>query len=391
MLLLINVRVAQPDSWSDRDLSVDTNSLAPVDKHRLELLVEEERLNAQVFPSWRRVFNEESSKSNESEWQDYHGEIHGMCILNYFEDLAGNPLTIQDALRIVTQDPEIRILPHGFRPHDLVLAESDNSPIPEDPLSYFMFTQAEVDAIALFLRDVKELKQSPLYATHPRIHSCGNSMRLETISVDLIRSFMTVFRRLYMTGEPGNFRDACKLYCSRFWNKHLIDWVAEERRLHDEFLSEPASKLRGMQPAYSFNNKRLIDVFLYTRFAHQPNATRANQLRRMRKEVGNDEWLEFMFLSTVKEAAMTYSNVSQYIAFEMDGYWKIGGIRPSVDTNPYCDDGYRGTQLTAEQLAEQRLMTQSEKLGNDLWREAGSSANKLPNFIEKVRQILSEK
>ena len=170
----------------------------------------------------------------------------------------------------------------------------------------------------------------------------------------------------------------------------MIDWVAEERRLYDEFLDAPAAKFHGTQPVFSFNNKRLIDVFLYTRFAHHPDETRTRQLKKMRAEVGSDEWLEFMFYSVVQQATMIYCNVSQYIAFEMDGYWKVGGLQPTADTTPFCNGADRGVLLTAEEEARERLMRRALKLGEELWKNAGSPSNQLPQFVQDAIRHLSK-
>jgi hypothetical protein len=245
--------------------------------------------------------------------------------------------------------------------------------------------------MSLFLRDIKELRQNSFYERNATIRSVGDTLTLETISVDLIRSFIVIFRRLYMSGkhDVGNFRDSCNIYCSRFWNQRVIDWVAEERRLYDLFLDEPAAKVAGTKPVFSFSNKRLIDVFLYTRFAHHPNESRTRQLKQMREEVGSDEWLEFMFYSVVQQAAITYCNVSQYIAFEMDGYWKVGGLQPSADTTPFCNAGDRGVLRTAKEESEERIRKRAERLGEDLWKIAGSPANALPQFVEDAMRQLS--
>ncbi len=391
MLIFVKVRVATPSNWMSQWFVVDTNELPPLDQHALEMLVEAGGLTAEKFRNWRDRFRAHDEHVPIARPTGYSGGLHCIAIEDYCEDGDGNGLTIENGIRIVMQNEDLVILPSGTRAHDVALAFTDNSPIPEDPLSYFQFTQSEVNGLALFLRDIKELRQSPFYQRHSTMHSFGSQLRLETISVDLIRSFIVVFRRLYMTGkhDVGNFRDSCDVYCARFWNKRLIDWVAEERRLYDEFLHGPAAEFPGTQPVYSFSNKRLIDVFLYTRFAHHPDETRTRQLRQMRVEVGSEDLLEFMFYTAVQHAAMIYCNVSQYIAFEMDGYWKVGGLHPTADVTPFCNGADRGVLLTAEEEVRDRLMKRAAKLGEELWKNAGSPSNELPQFVQDAIQHLS--
>jgi hypothetical protein len=393
MMVFTRIRVAVPGCWKDRWFTLDTNELDCVQKHQLELLVESQRINAQTFRNWRSVFHQSDEQISIDRINEYADRLQGFSINchGYCEDAEGNGLSVQQGLRIVTQNDALIVFAPGTRPHDVALAMSENSPIPDDPMTFFQFSQSEVDGLALFLRDIKELKQNAFFERQATLRSVGGESTLETISVDLIRSFVVIFRRLYMSGkhDVGNFRDSCDVYCSRFWNKRVINWVAEERRLYDEFLNAPAAKIAGTNPVFSFSNKRLIDVFLYTRFAHHPNETRTQQLKQMRQEVGSDEWLEFMFYSVVQQAAIIYSNVSQYIAFEMDGYWKVGGLQPSADTTPFCNGGDRGVLLTAKEEAGERITKAAEKLGLDLWKSAGSPPNELPQFVEEARQQLS--
>lgn len=357
------------------------------------MLLDSNGINGEVFRGIRGYFQQSEDaitfygrhRSSEG-FKCFSVDLH-----SYWEDDEGQQLTAQQALRIVTQNEDLVIFSPGTAPHDITLAMTDNSPIPIDPLDFFQLTQSEVNGLALFLRDIKELRQNPFYERHATMRSVGDTLTLETISVDLIRSFIAIFRRLYMSGkhDVGNFRDSCDVYCSRFWNQRVIDWVAEERRLYDQFLEEPAAKLVGTKPVFSFSNKRLIDVFLYTRFAHPPNESRTRQLKQMRIEVGSDEWLEFMFYSVVQRAAMMYCNVSQYIAFEMDGYWKVGGLQPSADTTPFCNAGDRGVLRTAKEESEERIRKGAERLGEDLWKNAGCPPNALPQFVEDAMRQLS--
>ncbi len=393
MFIFTTVKVALPGESKERWFSLDTDTLAPLEKHRIELLIDSCAVNGEAFRGIRMWFQQSEEAISLDKLNHYPGEIKGFSVdlHSYWESDDGCRLTEAQAIRIVTQNPDLKIFPPGTRQHDVTLALTDNSPVPNNPLAFFQLTQSEVNGLALFLRDIKELRQNPFYERHATMRSVGNELTLETISVDLIRSFITIFRRLYMSGkhDVGNFRDSCDVYCSRFWNQRVIDWVAEERRLYDQFLEEPAAKLVGTKPVFSFSNKRLIDVFLYTRFAHHPNESRTRQLKQMRVEVGSDEWLEFMFYSVVQRAAMMYCNVSQYIAFEMDGYWKVGGLQPSADTTPFCNAGDRGVLRTAKEESEERIRKRAERLGEDLWKNAGCPANTLPQFVEDAMRQLS--
>lgn len=304
------------------------------------------------------------------------------------EDEAGNEISVTEAARIQTGNENIVAFPPGYRPHDIRLVLSPNSPIPEKPLDYIKLSQAEVDTLALFVRDANELVRSPLYKTSPILHSDERGEWIETISVEFIRSFVTVLRRLYMENEPGNYLKACGAYSQHFLNKRLTDWVDVEKELYKSFLSSAAS-FGGLPPEYSFTNKRLIDIFIYTKFAHQPSRERAKQLNDCLLEVGNPAKLEWMFHMTVGHIAACYRNVLSVIDNELKAYLKLGGTPPSLDCAPYANEGGHGQQLTEEERQQRTLKDRAEKLGNDLWREAGSPRDELPSYIKSAAAILS--
>jgi len=166
----------------------------------------------------------------------------------------------------------------GYRPHDIRLVLSPNSPLPDNPLEHIKLSQEDVDTLALFVRDTNELIRSPLYKTCPILHSDGQREWIESISVEFIRSFVTVFRRLYMEKEQGNYLKACDAYAKHFLNKRLTDWLNVEKEQYKEYLGASA-RLSGLLRYTPLQTSRLIDVFIYTKFAHQPSRQRANNLK----------------------------------------------------------------------------------------------------------------
>jgi len=88
-------------------------------------------------------------------------------VVNYFEDEHGNEISVTEAARIQTGDENVVAFPPGYRSHDIRLVLSPNSPLPDKPLDYIKLSEADINALALFVRDSNELIRSPFYTTLP--------------------------------------------------------------------------------------------------------------------------------------------------------------------------------------------------------------------------------
>jgi len=191
-----------------------------------------------------------------------------------------------------------------------------------------------------------------------------------------------------MASEPGSYLTACEVYSQHFLNKRLTDWIAAEKKLYEDFLNAKASFCGATQPKYSFDNKRLIDVFIYTKFAHQPNDKRARQYTECLREVGHAAKLEWEFYMAMIQAAACYKAALSVIGNELGAYIKLGGVPPSGDYTPFSNEGGRGQQLTSTELRQRSLKERAERLGEELWREDGSPCDQLPLYVKRAEEAL---
>jgi hypothetical protein len=370
----------------DLYLYTDTDTLKPVDRHRVEHCVDENSPNHRNLLKHRALFRDDPPIRDSFKL----GRVHKCVgIDDYLEDEHGKEISVTEAARIQTGNENIVAFPPGYRPHDIRLALSPNSIIPDNPLDHLKLNQEDVDTLALFVRDAKELTCSPFYKTCPILHSGQRGEWIESISVEFIRSFVTVFRRLYMEKEQGNYLKACKVYSKHFLNKRLTDWIDVEKELYETYLSAAAS-FGGLSPTYSFTNKRLIDAFIYTKFAHQPSVERDKQFKDCLREVGNQAKLEWIFYMTLRHVATSFRNALNFIDNELNAYLKLGGMRPSLDCVPFTDESGRGWQLTEEERQTRAVKERADKLGDELWREAGSPRDELHSYIVLAEEILAE-
>ncbi len=372
----------------DRYLVLDTSTLPARQKHLVELCVERDR--GREIVRYRDLFTE--SEDSESRWNGLlPGEFPRITsVEDYFEDEAGQPITVTQIVRIETGDDTAVAFPSHYRPHDIELALSDNSPLPDNPLEHIRLTAHETDALALFVRDVEELVRSPMYSNVPRYCTGPGGERVESISVDLIRSFVLIFRRLYMEEEPGNYIKACNAYVRHFLNKRLTNWILAEKKEYTRSLKATASCWALPGRDYSFSNREMIDVFLYTRFAHQPNAEQTRRFATYLTEVGSEPRFEWMFYTTICHLAMRYKSAHQILANEYRGYVKLGGTPSSLSTSPFINEGGRGEQLTNAELDAIAIKDRASQLARDLWQEAGCPEGGWELFLAEAESFLEK-
>ena len=372
----------------DRYLYLDTSRLPPVEKHRVELCAEQHSHADREILTYRELFQERTLTGNSSE-PHVPGRIRKIFgVTNYFEDEHGKEISVTEAARIQTGDENVVAFPPGYRSHDIRLILTPNSSIPDKPLDHIRFGEGEVNTLALFVRDANELIRSPFYTTSPILHDDERGLWVETLPVEVICSFVTIFRRLYMTSEPGSYVKACDVYSQRFLNKRLTEWIAAEKTAYEDFLNTKASFCGATQPKYSFDNKRLIDVFIYTRFAHQPDDRRTRQFTECLREVGHAAELEWKFYMAIIQAADCYKAALSVIGNELGAYIKLGGMPPSVDYTPFTNEGGRGQQLTSTELRQRSLKERAERLGEELWRGDGSPRDELPLYVKRAKEAL---
>ncbi len=389
MLVIWKVRCFNRDQkeFFDRFLVLDTNTLPVRLRHSVELCVERDRDREIV--RYRDLFTE--SEDSGSRWNGLlPGEVPRITsVEDYFEDDAGQSITYTQIVRIETGDDTAVTFPPYSRPHSIELALSANSPLPDDPLEHIKLSAHETDALALFVRDVEELVQSPMYCNVPQYCTGPAGERVESISVDLIRSFVLVFRRIYMEKEPGNYFKACNAYVRHFLNKRLTNWILAEKKECSKVLRAKASCWPLTDRDCSFTIEELVDAFLYTRFAHQPNEEQSRKFAAYQREVGSEPYFEWMFYRALCDLARRYRNAHQVLAQEYKAYVKLGGTPSSLATSPFVNQGGRGSRLTKAELDATKIKERASQLAGDLWQEAGCPAGGPEKFLAEAESFLA--
>ena len=373
--------------YFDRYLFLDTDSLDAVTRNRVELCIEQKRSHEREILKYRHLFQECQPPGTDSKFRLLSERV---SISDYFEDEEGQEISLTQIVRIREGNDNIVAFPSHYRPHDIDLSMSNNSPLPEDPQNHVNLIQEEIDSLAYFVKDVEELKGNAFYSTPPTLTSVGGVYSISTISVEHIVAYMTIFRRLYMQGERGNYNNACTIYARRFLNNRLTAWITAERRLYNKHLAAKTKMKVVVGGERSVTNKILINTMLTVRFAHQPKDDLRQQYETCLKEAGDEDRLEFMFFHIVDEAARYYSRAYGFISNELEWYLRVTGRTPTFDFSPYCNQMGRGDQPTAEQLRMQRLQKQAQKLGRELWEEAGCPEGQLERFVIEAEDKLRD-
>jgi len=223
---------------------------------------------------------------------------------------------------ILTGNPTAVIVPSRAKQHDLdyMFAEAKPMPIAEVSLS-----AEESRLLGYFVRDLRELLGSAFMTDGAGTISSGGSLpdlpngdyHLETVVTDEeIRSFVTIFRRLYMSTETANFLKAVELFTKSLGDHSLGKWVKGGAVEYESRLeSKPEFRPFSQDLTIGFNVKLLIDVYLYTQYAHQPDGKRQRQFTECQQQVGGKtNFLTWLFLREIWRCGLEIGNAGRVIA-----------------------------------------------------------------------------
>jgi hypothetical protein len=290
---------------------------------------------------------------------------------------------------ILTGNPKSVLVPPGIRQHDLDLIFAEQKPIPDMAVS---LTPEEVRILGYFVRDLKEMQESAFMKDAPGTLGGGSVPTLRTATTDdEIRSFVTIFRRLYMEKEPANFQKAVAVYAKALGGHPLGKWVAA---VASEFQSHLAAQqdLRPIMPSVAnFTTKRLIDVFLYTQYAHQPDEKRQKQFVDCLAEVhGSRPILTWFFFTEIWKCALEIGNAGKMLSGWFDHWCKVHAVSPDV-LNSLRDDHSGLGVVEKDQDRGARLFEEKvQELALELWKEEGEPEVGPTKFSDSARQRLSQ-
>lgn len=384
--------------FKDRDVFLDTSTLPPARRAAVELHMQcrEGRSGRDILKS-RSLFNEGSVDDVRL------GDIvsfRSISLPDYFEDDTGKEITLAEIGPILTGDPNTVMIPAGAQQHDIDFILAAKEPLPVDGV---FLSSEEVRTLGYFARDFEEFRTSPLMKNGVGTLSGGGSFsefpsedcRHETaITDDEIRSSMSIFRRLYMTNEPAGFLRAVDVFEKALGGHALGKWVrgvANEYTL--QLQSPPDSHPLLKSTSLTFRAKRLIDVFVYTQYAHQPSAARQRQFNECLQELGGrPDILTWLFLHEVWTCGIKIGNAGRHIAGWFTRYCEHHSITPDVLKSLRDEHSGLGVLEKSEDRKARLLKESVEELASVLWGEAGKPDGGPSQFHlraeEQLRQAL---
>lgn len=283
----------------------------------------------------------------------------------------------------------------GTKPHTIKYAMVEKSSI---DLSTISLTVEQLKILGYFARDLRELRSSTFFkeGSGTLTGTAGNhatKMSLATAASDEeIRSFVTIFRRLYMAKETANFCVSTNVYVSAVRPHPIAEWVdAEVSDFKDGLLkpSQFAPFLGTARPTFSV--KCLIDVFLYTRYAHQPDAKRSRQFQQCLREVGGDDAVfTYLFLHEIWQLAIVMSNVGQQISRFLDLYCQTHRTSCDLVDSPAANHPGIGQLEKAKDREHRVLVEKARGIAEAMWRTVGQPPGGPGQFLQRAMTQLRQ-
>jgi hypothetical protein len=378
MLLFWKIRYldSADNGFKDRELWLDTDSLDPVTKTAVEATYALKDVGEKRdMLRYRYLFREKRPTDEEMQAASLKPNGWGIIfIVDYFEDEAVQELTYKEMAVILTGDPQAILFPTGTKQHEIDYCLAEHRTI---DLGQVKVTQDQLNVLGYFARDLQELLASAFSKDSPgtlRLPGSSGRHGLETTASDEeIRSFVTIFRRQYMGGEPANFGKATSVFVEALKGYPLANLVQGivaqyENELQDQVRTFP-SVAGGTLP---FTRKRLIDVFLYTQYAHQPSEDRTRQFNDCLAAVGGDRaLLTWLFLTELWRSSVHIRNARTIMAGFYDHYCRCHGVTAAVLPSVRSDQTGLGVLEKKETREARVLQEKAAQLAKELWDREG--------------------
>jgi hypothetical protein len=383
--------------FKDRDLFLDTDKLAPELAAAVELALETKTSKSErAFLRFRPLFTEDNADGAIEKW-GVAGKGSCFCLTDYIEDEAGSEMSGDEMCRIVTGSPTARLMPSGAEQHDIDFMLSQYQPM---PIAEITLSANQIKLLGYFRRDLRELsasafmKEGPgtLKSNNGKLSSPTTEPFLETAASDEeIRSFITIFRRLYMDKEPANFLKAASLFGTALGANPFGKWVVGAAASYETTLNRVVDRRPFGLAQCNFTRKRLIDVFLYTRYAHQPDERKQRQYGECLAEIGGSKvMLTWLFLTEIWKSALHIQCAGNTIVGWFERHCHHHGLIPDVLPS-VLDDAPGIGQQEKEFARKQRLFHEkADELAKRLWTDRGSPSGGHLQFLDEARTLLSK-
>jgi hypothetical protein len=373
--------------FKDRDLNLDTNTLDPATKAAVELCrVWDERGHGRGMLRFRHLFQERQYvHSVEKTQAEHHGNWDSFIIIDYFEDEAGNDMSGKPVTVMRNDQPCTIVLP-GVAKQMHTAIPTARSPF---DLTKISMSPRHVTALGYFSRDMRELMSSPFMKEGPgTLFAQGDKLTVKTaVTADEIRAFVMVFRRLYMEKEPAGFLKAVSIFDEVLSGDPLAGWVTHFAGEYTRMLSAAPHMVPGVADKEQlFCTKRLIDVFLYTQYAHQPDEKRAKQFKECLDQIGGSSAkLVWVFLTAVWQCSITMMNAGRIVADFYDRYCQCHQTAEDIVASVLQTTSGIGA-LEKKDVRRQRLFREkAEELSTTLWQAEGRPNDPPKQFIRETK------
>lgn len=380
MILFWRVRFVDTGerAFKDRDLWLRTAELDATTRASLEACYELTRGQShnREMLRFRALFRESPHPQGNASEHDSFGTIF---LPDYCEDEHGAELTRKQIAVALTGSDTAVLLPSGAKQHDIEYMLANSPPI---DLNAVHFSPEQINLLAYFARDLRELAGTAFLregagtlsgSTGP-VDSQPAGMTVQTAVTDEeIRSFVTIFRRLYMEKEPANLKKAANLVGNTLGKHRLGKWiVASSQDLTTQFDAPPDFVPFLTCGKLTFTRKRLIDVFLYTQYAHQPDERRLRQFGECLRSLGGDrDVFTFLFLTEIWRVATQMRNIGQQVVQFFEAYCSHHKVACDVVMSPGNVHPGIGVLETKQERADRILQEKAEQLARSIWEQAG--------------------
>jgi hypothetical protein len=373
--------------------------MSPAKRAAIGLVVESNRRGSdRAILKFRSLFIEGSWADWGDERLNVFSKTEMFVLHDYFENEKGEEITMAEIGRIMTGDNNTILVPNRTKQYIINYLFAEKLPV---PVAEVTLSTDEIRLLGYFVRDFEELRDSAVMKVGPgQISTSGELPALPNdgyhhqtaVTDDEIRSFVTIFRRLYMEGEPANFKKATDLFERELIAHPLGQLVKDVASEYQKRLEEKPELLPLMQGAtITFNTKRLVDIFLYTQYAHQPNEKRQRQFKECLQQVGgNLNFLTWLFLKETWMCSIEICNAGQLIAEWFKHYCAYNGVIPNVLNSLRNEHKGLGT-LEKDDARDARLFREKvQELELELWRQNGEPAGGPQQFHMIAEQQLKQ-
>jgi hypothetical protein len=194
-----------------------------------------------------------------------------------------------------------------------------------------------------------------------------------------------------MKDEPANFNKAVDVFISALTPHPYAKWVDGVRNEFNSSLGTPPALLPFSQSGLiTFTTKELIEVFLYTQYAHQPDAKREKQYAECLRQVnGRRNFLTWLFLTELWASSLKIISAGRTIASWFRKFCAVHNIAPDVLAS--IRDDHKGIGTIEKKEAEERRLLERKtvELAKDLWEQNGRPEGGFEAFLDAARQKLS--